>query len=115
MNTVAVVLTDRQILPANKGNRIRIIGLIRALRTLGWTVALISSETAAGEQLKREVDHLFLVRAASFNGGDIGKFSVTAFQRALDRVVSLLAPAVVIAEYAWMAPAFRRIPDLILR
>ena len=66
-----VVVTDRQIAPPTRGARIRILGLLRGLRALGWSVALISTKQSAHDQVLHEVDHLEIVK---------GRCQVKAFQ-----------------------------------
>jgi succinoglycan biosynthesis protein ExoO len=108
-------VTDRRLIPATGGNRQRILGLIRAVRALDWRVALIVTTANADSELRAEVDELFAVEAASFPGGDPRRFDARPFCRELERVVSARRPAVVIAEYAWLAPVFSSIPREIPR
>src|SRR4030095_11663492 len=105
MRPGAVVVTDRPLFPPWTGNRVRILGLLRALRALGWMGALVSPETESSEALRLEVDRLDLVRAATFQRGDVGAFDFRPFRAVTRRVVASVRPAVVVAEYAWMVPA----------
>jgi glycosyltransferase involved in cell wall biosynthesis len=114
-NRWALVVTDRQLLPARTGNRIRILGLIRALRELGWAVALVICDGANRHGLELEVERVCVVRGLPFRGGDIATFDVGPFRRIVERVTAALRPALVIAEYAWMAPAMARLPRGALR
>jgi len=106
----ALLVTDRRLLPAWSGNRLRILGVIRALRALGWKVVLVGANLGPLEQLKPLVDGLFAVRARSFPGGDLATFDARPFRRAVDRAAAEVRPAVAIAEYAWLAPALRTLP-----
>ena len=106
----AVVVTDRILMPAWRGNRQRIIGLIRSLRAAGWSVALVGSTVGRIDELGAEVDDLVIVRASSFSGGNPGSFMVQPYRRAVRQVVSALQAEVVIAEYAWLAPALASLP-----
>lgn len=115
MRRVALVVTDRRVLPPRSGNRMRILGLLRGLRALGWRVALISSDVEDREALGEEVDRLYVLRAPGFLSGDVDDFDFRPFRVATERVVRALRPALVVAEYAWLAPAIRRVPTSVLR
>ncbi len=111
----AIIITDRQVLPPWGGNSLRILGLIRSLRISGWRVALISAEVGAIHQLKAEVEHLVVVKAPIYLGGELNAFDVEPFRRALEKLVAKLRPAIVIAEYVWLAPAMRSLEGGISR
>jgi succinoglycan biosynthesis protein ExoO len=107
----AVLVTDRPLLPPWTGNRVRILGVIRALRALKWEVVLIAGSNAGPlDQLRSLVDGLVVVRARSFAGGRLDTFEPRPFRQAVERVVARIRPPVVIAEYAWLAPVLRRLP-----
>ena len=115
MMRYAVVLTDRRLVPAWDGNRLRILGLIRALRAVGCRVALVGANLGPVEALTPLVDRLVILRAPSFQGGDLASFDVGPFRRALQRVADELRPIVVIAEHAWLAPALLTLPHDVQR
>ena len=80
MTSWVVIVTDRQLLPLVSGNRLRILGLIRAFRELGWKVGLVTVRGAAApEELRPLVDELLLVRAQPFRGGDFRSFDPGRF------------------------------------
>jgi glycosyltransferase involved in cell wall biosynthesis len=116
MSRCAILVTDRQLLPITSGNRIRILGVIAALRALGWKVVLVARpDVAPPEQLRPLLDGFAAVNAPPFLGGDMARFDVAPFRRAVERLVHEVKPALVIAEYAWLAPALSRIPRFIRR
>lgn len=114
MPTVCLI-TDRTIFPVRGGNSLRILGLIRGLRTLGCRVVLISAACGDVEQLRTEVDDLILIHAAIYRGGRLATFDVEPFRRVLAQSIRKIRPAVVIAEYAWLAPALSAVPTGIQR
>ncbi len=110
MGKYALVVTDRQLIPPWTGNRIRIHGLIRALRVAGWKVALVASNPGPIEQLNSLVDDVVLVRADPFTTGDLSSFDARPFRRGVQYAASRFRPLVAIAEYAWLAPALGTLP-----
>lgn len=112
---VAVLVTDRQLVPATRGNRRRILGVLRGLRALGLRVVLISNGHSVDDELQHEIDLHVGVRARGFPGGPVRGFDSRPFQIAVERVTAAVEPTVVIAEYAWLAPAMRRLPRNVLR
>ncbi len=110
-----IIITDRQVLPPWGGNSFRILELIQSLRVSGWRVALICAEVGANYQLKAEVEHLVVIKAPIYLGGELDAFDVEPFRRALEKLASKLRPAIVIAEYVWLAPAMRSLQDGIAR
>ena len=116
MSRCAIVVTDRQLLPITSGNRLRILGVIAALRSLGWKVVLVGvAGVAPREQLRSLVDGFVCVDAAAFSGGDLARFDPRPFRRAVDRLARSLKPALVVAEYVWLAPALSRLPRFVRR
>jgi hypothetical protein len=106
MSPYAVLVTDRQLMPITSGNRLRILGLIRALRELGWKVALAALPGAAPlAQLRPLVDDLLLVPAQPFCGGHLDCFDARPFGTMVRRLAARVHPALAIAEYTWLAPA----------
>jgi hypothetical protein len=106
----AVLVTDRQLLPARRGNVIRIVGMLRSLRALGWRVVLICLSSAGSDDaLREEADEIFRVRARAFDGGEVAAFDSRPFQSAVEWVVAARRPQLVITEYAWLAPALTRL------
>jgi glycosyltransferase involved in cell wall biosynthesis len=112
----AVVVTDRELLPITTGNRLRILGVLAALRALGWKVVLVGVAGAAPpDALRALVDGFVAVDAPPFPGGDITRFDARAFRRVVERVVRQERALVVIAEYVWLAPVLERLPRLVRR
>lgn len=114
-NRYAVVVTDRALMPAWSGNRVRIMGLIRCLRAAGWCVAVVGSGFGSTAELAMEVDELVFVRTPSFPGGRLDSFQIRPYRRAVAQVVAALRAEVIIAEYAWMAPAMANLPRSVRR
>ena len=111
MNPCMVIVTDRQLMPLVSGNRLRILGLMRAFRELGWKVGLVAVRgTAAPQELRPLVDELLLIRAQPFRGGDLDGFDPRPFRHALRHLVAKLHPAVVIAEYTWLGSTLSGLP-----
>jgi GT2 family glycosyltransferase len=107
----AIVVTDRPLFPALSGNRLRILGILRALRELGRRVALVCvAETGPHDRLVRLADQVVFVPAPGFSGGSLEQFDPTPFRHAVDRVAAAVRPDVAIAEYAWLAPALVALP-----
>jgi succinoglycan biosynthesis protein ExoO len=112
---IAVIVTDRQIMPPIRGNRVRILATIRALRALGWRIVVITCQGGRGNGLELEVDRIHPIAASPFPGGDVARFDVRPFRAAVDAVVAAVAPALLIAEYAWLAPALAGVSGGITR
>ncbi|SFU03623.1 Glycosyltransferase involved in cell wall bisynthesis [Geodermatophilus amargosae] len=111
-----MVVTDRRLLPARRGNRVRILGVLRGLRALGWRVELIClPDAGSDDELLSEVDAVHRLRARRFDGGDVACFDSRPFRWAVERVVAARRPEVVIAEYAWLAPTMHRLPPRVTR
>jgi Glycosyl transferases group 1 len=108
---LALLVTDRPLVPPWSGNRVRILGLIHVLRAAGWRVVLLINDRAAAEELRTLVDGIVVVHGRSYQGGDpsVG-FDVRPFRQAVTDVARTLSPSVVIAEYAWLAPALSGVP-----
>ncbi len=115
MRKYIIIVTDRQIYPARSGNKMRILGLIRALRLLGWSVALVIPAACYHRKLHQETDRLFLVAAPSFASGDVLRYNFRPLSRAVRIAAKTLKPSAIIAEYAWLAPAARNVPPGVLR
>lgn len=115
MNRWAVIITDQRLFPPWGGNRVRILGIIRTLRDLGWRVALVTNNSNSAPELRALVDRIVRVRAQSFLGGDISAFDVSSFRPVLAEVTRSLRAALVIAEYAWLAPALLSVPAAVVR
>jgi glycosyltransferase involved in cell wall biosynthesis len=115
MNRCAAIVTDQILVPPWGGNRVRILGIFGTLRALGWKVVLITLPPNTPEKLEDLVDEIVYVRGQMFKGGDIRTFKVGPFQRAVAKVVARSRPAIVIAEYAWLAPALLSVPRSALR
>jgi glycosyltransferase involved in cell wall biosynthesis len=115
MRRRAVVVTDRQILPVRAGNHARILGVLRGLRALGWRVTLIAPDGDGSRGIEREVDDLVRVRARPFSSGDVDGFDARIYRLAVERAAEKMKPAVAVAEYAWLAPALRRLPGRVVR
>jgi succinoglycan biosynthesis protein ExoO len=112
----AVLVTDRTLMPATRGNRVRIMGLIRCLRAAGWSIAVVGSDVGRLDEVGAEVDDLVIVRAAhSLNGGNPASFMVQPYRRAVAQIAAALRAEVVIAEYAWLAPALANLPGTVRR
>ena len=109
-NQTAIIVTDRRVMPPWGGNSLRILGLIRSLRVLGWRVVIISANVEGVNQLRKEVDTLVLVRASTYLGGNMDTFNVEPFRRAVELVAEEVRPAVVVAEYAWLSPVLQSLP-----
>ena len=110
------MVTDRRLLPARRGNRMRILGMLRGLRALGWRVELIClPDAGSDDELRSEVDEVYRVRARPFDGGDVDCFDSRPFRWAVERVVAARRPKVVIAEYAWLAPTLGSLPRTVKR
>jgi succinoglycan biosynthesis protein ExoO len=110
-----VIVTDRQVTPPTRGARVRILGLVRGLRALGWSVALIGPPQERPDLVLPEVDDFRVVDAPGFPGGEIGRFDWKPFRSAVARTAAMLRPAAVIAEYAWLAPTLMAAPATALR
>jgi succinoglycan biosynthesis protein ExoO len=105
------VVTDRPLVPPWSGNRVRILGLMAALRAAGSRVALLVNDRPAAYELRPAVDGIVVVRGRSYQGGDPAlEFDVRPFRRAVRDVAAELAPWAAIAEYAWLAPALADVP-----
>ncbi len=116
MSRWAILVTDRQLLPTISGNRLRILGILAALRSLGWKVALVGiHRIGPADQILRLVDLFVGVEASPFLGGRLERFDVRPFSRTLNRLVCKLRPSMVIAEYVWMAQALARVPICVRR
>jgi succinoglycan biosynthesis protein ExoO len=116
MSPCAILVTDRQLLPITTGNRLRILGVLNALRELGWTVVLVGiPEAAPGELLRPLVDDFVRVPAVPFLGGDITAFDARPFRRAVTRLARERRPSLVIAEYLWLAPVLSSLPRFVRR
>jgi glycosyltransferase involved in cell wall biosynthesis len=115
MTPYAVLLTDQCLVPPWGGNRVRIWGIIRALRDLGWRVALVTVRSNPVDFLLELVDRVFYVPVAAYPGGDLRAYNVEPYQRVLAEVARTVRPALAIAEYAWLAPALRWLPRSVLR
>jgi glycosyltransferase involved in cell wall biosynthesis len=100
-----VILTDRQVMPPLSGNRIRILGLIRAIKALGCHVEVISADVNGVDELAVEVDELTVAKASPYLGGDPCSFDTQPFFNTLKQSLAVAKPVAVIAEYAWLAPA----------
>jgi glycosyltransferase involved in cell wall biosynthesis len=111
----AVLVTDQCLVPPWGGNRVRIWGLIKALRHLGWSVALVTVRSNPMDRLMGLVDQVFYVPATPFKGGDLRNFQIEPYRQVLAQVARALHPALAIAEYAWLAPALRSLPWSVLR
>ncbi len=109
-------MTDRRLLPARRGNRVRILGLVRGLRSSGWQVELIClPDAGSDDDLRRVADAVHRVRARPFDGGEVSRFDSRPFRWAVERVVAARRPGVVIAEYAWLGPALGHLPRSVRR
>lgn len=116
MSRCAVLVTDRQLLPLVTGNRVRILGILAALRALGWRVVLVARPDAAPlAELRRRVDGFVAVSAPAFAGGDVDAFDPGPFRRAVERAVRTHGASIVIAQYVWLAPALARLPRFVRR
>jgi GT2 family glycosyltransferase/glycosyltransferase involved in cell wall biosynthesis len=113
--SLALLVTDRQLAPAWTGNRVRILGLIRSLRELGLRVALVTNPYESLNELSSSINGVIAVRAPAFSGGSLSDFDVAPFQRATARAARRLRPRLVVAEYAWMAPALAAVPRGVAR
>jgi glycosyltransferase involved in cell wall biosynthesis len=109
----ALVVTDQLLVPPWGGNRVRILGIIRGLRRLGWRVALVTAHLA--HELHGIVDEVVPVCGDPFRGGDLASFDAGPFRRAVAHVADRLEPSIAIAEYAWMAPTLLVLPKGVLR
>ena len=107
---VALLVTDRRLMPAWTGNRVRILGVVRALRAQGLRVVVIGAQDPSLHDVRPLVDGVIAVRARPFQGGPIAAFDPRPFRRAVDRVARRFEPEVAIAEYAWLAPALSGLP-----
>src|SRR4051794_1194505 len=116
MSRWAILVTDRQVLPVTSGNRLRILGILKALRELGWKVAVVGIPgIAPPNQIGRLVDTFTAVRADPFRGGELVSFNAAPFRRIVRRLSQSLRPSAVIAEYVWLAEALRDLPCLVRR
>jgi succinoglycan biosynthesis protein ExoO len=110
------MVTDRQILPPRRGNRVRIVGVVAGLRALGWRVEMICLPHAGSDtELGRHFDAVYRVRGRAFLGGDVRGFDCRPFQWAVERIVAARRPTLVIAEYGWLTPALARLPGSVRR
>jgi glycosyltransferase involved in cell wall biosynthesis len=108
----AIFVTDVQLMPPVSGNRLRLLGFIRALRELGWKVALVAPPGAAPiEQLRLLVDDFLPVPARPFSGGYLCRFDASPFRCAVNGKAAKVRPLVAIAEYAWLGPALSDLPS----
>jgi succinoglycan biosynthesis protein ExoO len=73
-------------------------------------VVVISCHSEGARELERQVDRLYVIRASPFPGGNVGEFDVAPFRAAVEKIVPALGAALLIAEYAWLAPAMQRVP-----
>jgi glycosyltransferase involved in cell wall biosynthesis len=115
MKPYAVLITDQCLVPPWGGNRVRIWGLIEALRNLGWRVALVTIRSNPADQLRGRIDQVFYVPSTPFPGGDLRAFDVEPYRHVLAEVSRTLRPSLAIAEYAWLTPALRALPRSVLR
>lgn len=115
MRPWAILVTDQRLVPPWGGNRVRIWGLIAALRNLGWRVALATIRSNPPDQLRGRVDQVFYAPARPFAGGDLRAFDAEPYRHIVTEVSRALRPALAIAEYAWLTPALRDLPRGVLR
>jgi hypothetical protein len=116
MSRCAVLVTDRQLLPIVTGNRVRILGILAALRALGWRVVLVARpDVAPLAELRRRVDGFVAVTGRAFAGGDVDAFDPGPFRRAVERAVRTHGASIVIAQYVWLAPALAHVPRFVRR
>jgi hypothetical protein len=107
-----LVVTDRALYPARAGNRARIIALLRGLCALGFRVALVVRRPPRWRSRIRTrllAHRVYFVSGPAFSGGSPRTFDSSPYWRAVERATRLEHPAVVIAEYLWMAPCLDRV------
>jgi hypothetical protein len=61
------------------------------------------------------VQEVVVIRGRSFEGGEVKRFDARPFRSAVTRLAKKIKPAVVIAEYAWLAPSMMFLSKRILR
>jgi len=88
----------------------RIMGLAEVFRRMGWSVCLIVPDRPSQADLTGQADRLEFVKCASYPGGPLTAFDASPFAEKLESVLRELAPDIIIAEYAWMAPVLGRVP-----
>jgi glycosyltransferase involved in cell wall biosynthesis len=116
MTPWAIMVTDVRLIPTLSGNRLRILGFIRALRALGWKVALVAPpDVAPARELRTLVDDVLFVRARRFAGGRLAEFDARPFRDAVNRMAAKVRPCVVVAQYAWLGPALSELPNGVRR
>jgi glycosyltransferase involved in cell wall biosynthesis len=121
-----VVVTDRVLFPCREGSQTRIIELVTAIRAAGYSVVLVGRRipwrrfprlpgVRSTLRTRKLVDELVSVEASAFSGGSPTSVDLEPYAQALRRVIARHRPVAVIAEYLWMAPCLRVVPEGILR
>lgn len=103
--TEIVLVTDRDLSQAGKGNVQRIQTLANVLANSGADLRIVARRQYGLLSANREI----AVAGDRFLGGDPAQFDSGPFREALLRLDP--APDVAIAEYAWLAPALRGLPQ----
>jgi glycosyltransferase involved in cell wall biosynthesis len=115
MKQTLIVVTDQRLLPPWGGNRVRTLGVIRALRALDWRVVLVTLRCNSSPELLEIADRVYFVPAAPFMGGNVDGFAVEAFRDVVTAAACEERARVVIVNYAWMTPALVSLPKRVLR
>ena len=100
--TRVLVVTDRSLVPADRGNRRRIINLMQALRISGYYVTLLTLTSCAHPLLGSFADHVILTSGEAFkNGSPVDFYSVELCLAVSEFTKS--GSTVVIVEYVYLA------------
>lgn len=115
-----MIVCDRNLVPVCSGNQARIVEFMTALRELGVHVVLLVR--AVPENLERcklleaMVDQLALMEGPVMEHAQtIKDFDATAYREIVQTAATLCQPAMVVAEYAWMAGCLEGLPSHIVK
>jgi glycosyltransferase involved in cell wall biosynthesis len=112
LSETVLVITDRVLYPPRAGNRTRIIALTRGLRSLGFRVVLVVRRPPGWRSRIRTwllAPRVYFVDGSSFGAGSPQRHDSSPYWGAVIDAVRRERPAVVIAEYIWMAPCLDRV------
>jgi succinoglycan biosynthesis protein ExoO len=121
-----VVLTERHLVPCREGSQRRITELLALLRAADYRVVLVGRRISwhrlpllPGVRktlgTRRLVDRFIAVRGEQFVDGSPLGLDTLPYERALRTAIASHRPLAVIAEYLWMAPCLRIVPEGVLR
>jgi glycosyltransferase involved in cell wall biosynthesis len=110
-----VFVTDRRLMPPRRGNVVRMLEMMAAVRRGGFRVAAVVPDGAGRAGLEQHVDTIIAVAGPTFGKGRPAAFDASHFRAATREAVRRLQPVGVIVEYAWLAPCLADIGPAVLR